>query len=798
MKKQRQNISSSIEDNSQGMDNLGTDYPINVNSASNTQNTPEFITNKRDRMGSQTEISGDFSVDLSVDQNVGFKRQKIEDNAAISANPNTNTLNNSNTINNANNNFNIINNSHTGNINVNINNFMGNLHGNSNIKSYYYVDFSGMNTTNYRHGMGAATMPTLTNPYVTPTYNLYQNLAGYNKVQGQSQFAYSSYYGGANLNMGNPMYNPRFGPGANVLQNYNSFSTMTNSIGTASNVGTSETNSSQTVEKKKYIIKELPEMTVGNYLMNKNMQDIYLKSIKKDEVEKEGGKKRNYLFNNNLETPESSTSNAVIESKTVQAQLNNSTTGMKTTSKFSATNPNSSGNIIYQPTGNVISFNNKTSINTNAPQVQGEFIISKVTYNNQGGVINQSNTNLNLNQKPNEMVSAPKSGDFSEALQKYIQRAYEKCKDDFDRGKCQKALMKIIPASLKKGDMNTRDWNNYPLPVLPSDMRDSLKPEKTIITEQELRNREKRKGRFEMSGGVVSSNSNSNVQAFSMDDLSNLNSNRKAILIGTCQSLEKQYLRLTTIPDPSQVRPEQVLKKSLQMLKEKWRKKEADYNYISEQFRSIRQDMTIQHIQNELTVKVYETHARVALESYDLDQFNQCQTALILLYKKGLPGSHIEFLAYRILYTILQGVRYEMEILLKEIYAEEKKSGIITKNYEISHALKFMKALNCHNYFECFKLYRIAPNMGSYLIEPFLSKLRIKALLVIAAGYITEANISALSDKFAFDSVDLFVKFLEENQVTLSKDKKKILCKESVPALNNSKHLILQFKTAIL
>jgi len=53
--------------------------------------------------------------------------------------------------------------------------------------------------------------------------------------------------------------------------------------------------------------------------------------------------------------------------------------------------------------------------------------------------------------------------------------------------------------------------------------------------------------------------------------------------------LEKQYLRLTTMPDPNQIRPESVLKKSLKMLKKRWKSNNADYNYINEQFRSIRQ-----------------------------------------------------------------------------------------------------------------------------------------------------------------------------------------------------------------
>jgi hypothetical protein len=161
------------------------------------------------------------------------------------------------------------------------------------------------------------------------------------------------------------------------------------------------------------------------------------------------------------------------------------------------------------------------------------------------------------------------------------------------------------------------------------------------------------------------------------------------------------------------------------MLKQKWKGKQADYNYISEQFRSIRQDMTIQNLQNDFTVKVYETHARIALESHDIAQFNQCQTQLIDLYEAGQKGNDIEFLAYRIIYLALQGIRYDMEDLLKNLNKSK---------FEISHAVKVYKSLNEYHYFEFFKLYKVAPNMASYLIEPFLPKFRMKALHVIAIG----------------------------------------------------------------
>lgn len=77
--------------------------------------------------------------------------------------------------------------------------------------------------------------------------------------------------------------------------------------------------------------------------------------------------------------------------------------------------------------------------------------------------------------------------------------------------------------------------------------------------------------------------------------------------------LEKRYFRLTSAADPNTVRPLHVLKKTLELLKRKWRK-EQNYAYICDQFKSLRQDLTVQHIKNEFTVSTYEIHARIALE----------------------------------------------------------------------------------------------------------------------------------------------------------------------------------------
>lgn len=93
-----------------------------------------------------------------------------------------------------------------------------------------------------------------------------------------------------------------------------------------------------------------------------------------------------------------------------------------------------------------------------------------------------------------------------------------------------------------------------------------------------------------------------------------------------------------------------MLHKTLKLMMRKWESKEVDYTYIDEQFRSMRQDLVVQRIKNVFTVKVsldclcakvYEAHARIAIECADLDHFNQCQTQLHYLYKQGLEGHHL-------------------------------------------------------------------------------------------------------------------------------------------------------------
>lgn len=62
---------------------------------------------------------------------------------------------------------------------------------------------------------------------------------------------------------------------------------------------------------------------------------------------------------------------------------------------------------------------------------------------------------------------------------------------------------------------------------------------------------------------------------------------------GTSTIVEKHYYRLTSAPDPADVRPEPVLKQALKLLKSKWENKTETYLYMDDQFRSLRQDLTV-------------------------------------------------------------------------------------------------------------------------------------------------------------------------------------------------------------
>lgn len=224
-------------------------------------------------------------------------------------------------------------------------------------------------------------------------------------------------------------------------------------------------------------------------------------------------------------------------------------------------------------------------------------------------------------------------------------------------------------------------------------------------------------------------------------------------VVGRCQELEKNYFRLTSAPNPDTVRPLHVLHKTLDLLKKKW-KKDNNYGYICDQFKSLRQDLTVQHIRNEFTVSVYEIHARIALEKGDLGEYNQCQTQLRALYAQNLGGHPTEFKAYRILYFIHTRNWTAMNDALADLTAADKRDPAV------KHALDVRSALALGNYHRFFQLYLDTPNMGAYLMDMFVDRERLSALAAICKAYKPDVKIRFITEELGFESDEQSARFI--------------------------------------
>jgi len=403
-------------------------------------------------------------------------------------------------------------------------------------------------------------------------------------------------------------------------------------------------------------------------------------------------------------------------------------------------------------------------------------------------------------------------------LRDFVKRCYSTCETETEARTMHQQLAALLAKTSKAGKLHRNNWNKQYVPIVSDSQETRARKahvqhlntvKKSFVTlkaERKALKREKKLSKKE---------SKKTSKRFMLDDVHSEQSKKRKIaerrqrfqdsyrvsdadvsdhlrvaeegmdwdlltIKGTCQDIEKIYLRLTSAPDPSTVRPPRILKRSLKHVKRRYREG-AEYLWLCDQLKSIRQDLTVQRVRDEFSVRVYETHARIALENGDRGEYNQCQSQLKQLYAKGMPGHREEFLAYRLLFCVYSQTD---EDLLREMLHLTKEDRQVPC---IQHALQVRAAVALNNYTRVFRLYASAPNMSAYVMDLFLPRLRIRALFAMCIAYHT-LETDFVSKLFVFDSTDECIEYLEAVPVLFQDDAQHVI------DLKNSRSAILEAK----
>lgn len=275
--------------------------------------------------------------------------------------------------------------------------------------------------------------------------------------------------------------------------------------------------------------------------------------------------------------------------------------------------------------------------------------------------------------------------------------------------------------------------------------------------------------------------------------------NQAPPFVGTNTNLEKDFLRLTTYPRSEDVRPYDVLIKSLAHIKQKYIQDE-DFDWVNNQLKSVRQDIVCQGIRCRFVLDVYETHARILLEHGDLNEFNQCQTMIRSLTEKGVGGnsnsvdssseastmvfsnsmlsvdddddecllkqsdeSLREFRSYALLYALVRNSRVELKRELdrmKDLLMVEGHSSSHESCCE--HALQVLKAVEECNYRTFFRLYGSAPHMSAYLMDFLVKRVRDQAYERITSAYRPHVSVEDIREWLYLDDMEEARRFLRQ------------------------------------
>merc|ERR1719499_1855135 len=220
----------------------------------------------------------------------------------------------------------------------------------------------------------------------------------------------------------------------------------------------------------------------------------------------------------------------------------------------------------------------------------------------------------------------------------------------------------------------------------------------------------------------------------------------KVTVKGQSKALEKKYVRSEANPEASEVRSVETCKNAFAHLKARWNK-EHNYDFIRDQFKSLRQDLKVQHVVDKLTVDVYEANARICLEVRDFSEFNQCQTQLNVLYR-SLPDcsqNAEEFLAYRLLYLLAIKNFSELKLSLGRCIGCE--------NPLVHACMQACVALRSGNHLAFFRQLGKLNSLAQAILQDCKLDLRFVALQKMIKGYgRSKVAVGMLQTALGFDN----------------------------------------------
>ena len=244
-------------------------------------------------------------------------------------------------------------------------------------------------------------------------------------------------------------------------------------------------------------------------------------------------------------------------------------------------------------------------------------------------------------------------------------------------------------------------------------------------------------------------------------------------VIGTCQNLEKEYLRVQGQVRPELIRPQSVLEKSLGFVLGQYADGK-DYCYIQNQCRSIRQDLLLQGIKNDFTIRVVQENIRVALLNQDLKEYEKLRLELHELYVQLPQHANEEIILCSIVYLILKE-DYQSELTK---LTEMQESELVLAS--VLFAQKVLNSLSQGNYALFFRLLKQIKGVSRNVIDIFKLKWQLRCLQLITKAFKSnEIEPHLVQSVFALEDQREYNRFIKETNGVLGSNGK-FLIKETL------------------